>query len=670
MAASVNELEVRPSAMMSSTFLGKKNPMTLVKPWARGPFEVLQHAEEHRQAHRDFDRRVALIGFDNAIESSVITYLSLNPVQRGNRSFPKADVDRWLNNFHSKVEFLEHFARLQSQVMPVGRPEIIYYHSLRNDLYHNGNGFLPAAEHIDGARQAALWAFSTLFDCDAEALLESGNDRDPKATNSTLQLSASTTFLESFIQTKNELSQLLTLMNKAVGGGASLERLLQVLQEEVEVPASVVDATVKAEEAKELVVRGDEGRIDEAALRSVASELSTVGGFFRQRLRDYQMELIDAAISSTLASVRGDGRAGIVSQVAGSGITMTLMAYLIRCRDTPELASLPYIILVDRVDAANSLIERLSDLPGSSEPIKAVIPTSALELGQTLEAPGSRLVVTTWQMVRRLRREKKFSFSCLLVCFNAVQTGTSDYDLTSLFPRGNFILFTSGPVRQDDQRFEIFGKVIGKYDFLTAVADSYLLPVRIEQHPIVTCESKLKAAVEHSATRPHEPRAEAAHTLASALLDDFRAKLQTGIRQAVLVTKSRASMTAVAHELSRLIDQHASCPGLEEISVVQLGHSSIDHHLRSGRASSVIWLSTIESLVGVDFGPSVACYVACKVLQDVQLRLLCMVARPRGDEKEAFIVDYAGNDWKSTLAELLSPAMERLPEQPPSGSSQ
>ena len=45
--------------------------MTGIKPWAVGPFEMLYHAETHFLKGEDFDRRIALISFDNAIEVAI-----------------------------------------------------------------------------------------------------------------------------------------------------------------------------------------------------------------------------------------------------------------------------------------------------------------------------------------------------------------------------------------------------------------------------------------------------------------------------------------------------------------------------------------------------------------------------------------------------------------------
>jgi hypothetical protein len=115
--------------------------MIPLPPWANGPFELLVHAEEHLRAGGDFDRRIALIGFDNSIEITIAAYLSLKPIQRRNRSYPVADVNKWMANYHR-------------------------CHDSRNDQYHGGYRGVPGKHDLDIARRAALWIFNLLFDVD------------------------------------------------------------------------------------------------------------------------------------------------------------------------------------------------------------------------------------------------------------------------------------------------------------------------------------------------------------------------------------------------------------------------------------------------------------------------------------------------------------------------
>lgn len=79
--------------------------MRPLRQWESGPFEQLVHAETHYKNGGDFDRRMAVISYDNAIEVSIHTYLNLHPIQRLNREYANADVQRWLSNYHAMISF-------------------------------------------------------------------------------------------------------------------------------------------------------------------------------------------------------------------------------------------------------------------------------------------------------------------------------------------------------------------------------------------------------------------------------------------------------------------------------------------------------------------------------------------------------------------------------------
>lgn len=121
----------------------------------------------------DFDRRISLISYDNAIEVAITTYLTLNPIQRGGRTYTNTDVDRWVRNYHSKLEFFEEEINRREINWGVKKAHIIWAHDCRNEQYHGGQKGIPEKNVIYVARSAALWIFSVLFEiCDAEALLE------------------------------------------------------------------------------------------------------------------------------------------------------------------------------------------------------------------------------------------------------------------------------------------------------------------------------------------------------------------------------------------------------------------------------------------------------------------------------------------------------------------
>lgn len=133
----------------------------------------MKHAEEHQQVNEEFDRRIALIGYDNAIEVSISTYLQLHPEQRGKTSYKNERVDEWLKNFHNLIDFFfDVFLVSTDQAIDISKQTVIHYHTLRNDLYHKGKTLTPTQRDIKGAYEAALSIFSILFNTNGKELLK------------------------------------------------------------------------------------------------------------------------------------------------------------------------------------------------------------------------------------------------------------------------------------------------------------------------------------------------------------------------------------------------------------------------------------------------------------------------------------------------------------------
>jgi len=135
-----------------------------LKPWAERPFELIYHAEIHYRRGSDYDRSLALISFDNSIEISIATYLSLKPIQRENRQYSKENVKKWMNNYHSKIDFF--ILEIDKRKLPKykDKAEIVWYHDQRNEHYHGGSSSVPEQRTLDGIREVALWIFSVLYE--------------------------------------------------------------------------------------------------------------------------------------------------------------------------------------------------------------------------------------------------------------------------------------------------------------------------------------------------------------------------------------------------------------------------------------------------------------------------------------------------------------------------
>lgn len=148
--------------------------MSQLKAWADSPFDLILHAESCFRKGSDFDRRIALILFDNSIEVAITTHLNLHPVQRKNIQYANAEVSKWSNNFHTKLDFLfDKFIVDNGCTVSFERADLIHCHDIRNGQYHAGGATIPRARDLEDIRKAALEIFSMLFDVpQIENLLE------------------------------------------------------------------------------------------------------------------------------------------------------------------------------------------------------------------------------------------------------------------------------------------------------------------------------------------------------------------------------------------------------------------------------------------------------------------------------------------------------------------
>lgn len=170
-------------------------------PWANGPYELLKHADGHLKAGGDIDRRLALIGFDQTIEVCIDVFLRLHPRLRGGVQLEREEVDRASKNFHSKIEFLERHLLKQIAEHPIPFEAIVWYHSLRNELYHSGNGMVPERHVLEGAREASVRVFTAIFGDQYAGFVvdKEFTRRDPAETTVRAGVNPEMEFLEAYM---------------------------------------------------------------------------------------------------------------------------------------------------------------------------------------------------------------------------------------------------------------------------------------------------------------------------------------------------------------------------------------------------------------------------------------------------------------------------------------
>ena len=138
----------------------------MTAPWADGPRELLQHAVDHLGEVGGFDRRIAMVSVDNAVELTVKTYLGL-PKRAcvGSRPSRKQLQDA-SESFPALLDLLEQHA--SDRLVGVSLDDIEWYHRIRNQLYHSGNGITVEKSKVETYLELAMSLFQSLFDAPPE----------------------------------------------------------------------------------------------------------------------------------------------------------------------------------------------------------------------------------------------------------------------------------------------------------------------------------------------------------------------------------------------------------------------------------------------------------------------------------------------------------------------
>lgn len=135
------------------------------QPWATGPGEILQHGLSLLKADSDNNRRLALLSIDNAVELTIKTYLSL-PRRVSGISLSRKDYLEISESFPRLLDAIEQHASDKLSGIDLG--DIEWYHRLRNELYHQGNGLTVERKKVEVYAELAKLLFRSLFGVDVE----------------------------------------------------------------------------------------------------------------------------------------------------------------------------------------------------------------------------------------------------------------------------------------------------------------------------------------------------------------------------------------------------------------------------------------------------------------------------------------------------------------------
>jgi hypothetical protein len=133
---------------------------TYPHPWSSGPGEILRHGLELLHKDSDTNRRLAMISIDNSVELMMKTYLGL-PKRITGLVITRKEFQEAAESFPALLDALEKYASDKLYGIDLGTIE--WYHRLRNELYHQGNGLTVERDKVEIYAELANVLFKNLF---------------------------------------------------------------------------------------------------------------------------------------------------------------------------------------------------------------------------------------------------------------------------------------------------------------------------------------------------------------------------------------------------------------------------------------------------------------------------------------------------------------------------
>jgi hypothetical protein len=104
---------------------------------------------------------MAMISIDNAVELTVKTWLGLPERARGVPGPARRKLEEASQSFPALLDLLDRYA--SGRLVGVGLDDIEWFHRLRNQLYHEGNGITVERSKVEAYLQLGRAIFENLF---------------------------------------------------------------------------------------------------------------------------------------------------------------------------------------------------------------------------------------------------------------------------------------------------------------------------------------------------------------------------------------------------------------------------------------------------------------------------------------------------------------------------
>lgn len=626
-----------------------------LKPWQVAAYELLKHGEQHRESGGSFDLRMALISYDNAIELSISTYLELHPDQRSSIHLPRDQVDKWKRNYHSKLQFFEeHVTKTLSRPMAVERSDIIHFHTVRNKLYHEGGAFVPHSEDVAGIRAAALWVFRTLFDADAEALLSKENTSGSVDIENTRRQDPLVQLDGMVLAIRKDFDSLRLALAPLLQNSATNEQVFaKALGTEVPAVSNTLqEAFRKAEEITNALGKEKEVEVD-------AKEIDELNGLLQQLkdrlsvpLRKYQEHLAASAVKASIEAIESGTRfIGNVYQPLGSGMSITMAAYLSLITQHSGFRDFTIIVVADRSTIADEYYHRVQTISFARD--RDVIRLTAQSLATEAKTGRAFVGVGTIQTLSSEKVYERLPGRTLLI---AVGFDLSNYALAPHLRNAYMISFSNSFHTTSSQ-----APPIAAYSFSEAVVDGYMTPATVMQVNLPALQEPDQANLELQSllgetdtTRGGAGRVLTAfqvEAVAEHILEQVRGSPGVVMKALVIVASTteaeqfRCALMEKAYSVSETDAKMRALTVFAVTSQRSATETARDLYTFCNRESRLSVLVSAKMWTGIDLSIVQRAYVTCPLSASELRRLVEKLSTLRSGREPPIIVDYAHNHF-------------------------
>ncbi|EJE4556981.1 HsdR family type I site-specific deoxyribonuclease [Vibrio parahaemolyticus] len=361
-------------------------------------------------------------------------------------------------------------------------------------------------------------------------------------------------------------------------------------------------------------------------------EIRKVAQPVQEYLKHIRSEIVSNAIAATEKALCTDKKAGIVHQVLGSGLSVTLESYLEKVKNLDSFRTKPIFIITDRVAIADQVYHlisnRLNVLLYKSE--------YAERLSDELNNKSAHIVIATEQKL--MREGFLFNDDCLLIGFN---THSIKNRLEECFPQSTRILFTSTPIIKDQ---EFFGELVQGYDLLHAIQDEVLKPIHIlRETPVLTDIEHISDEAYFLGSNFHFARC---NHLAERIVEHFESKAN---QKALIVVDTIDHACDILDQVLSLRPKWGA-DGDERIQKVSymeytdVARNRLKLFLDANSSLSML-VGTGSYFTGFDSSLVSSVYITCPISLQLRYRLANLVSRSNAFEQRGEIVDFVGLDW-------------------------